>query len=132
MTATLRLLRLLVKHAWELQGVLEAGLETTPTAPWKGDYDGRNEAESINKTPLSAIIPQLFSRLNHPEPYVRRSVSDLLCRVASDAPHLIVYQAVVGQTTCKTQSKEADQNSECAYLSKMAVTIRLLFSRNSK
>ena len=40
--------------------------------------------------------PQLFSRLNHPEAYVRQSISDLLCRIAGDAPHLIVYQAVVG------------------------------------
>ena len=35
-TATLRILRLLVKHAWELRGVLEDGLAHTPTAPWKG------------------------------------------------------------------------------------------------
>lgn len=35
-TATLRLLRLLVKHAWELRGVLEEGLANTPTTPWKG------------------------------------------------------------------------------------------------
>ena len=35
-TATLRLLRLLVKHAWELRHVLEKGLAATPTAPWKG------------------------------------------------------------------------------------------------
>lgn len=36
MTATLRLLRMLVKHAWELRGVLEEGLASSPTAPWKG------------------------------------------------------------------------------------------------
>ena len=35
-TATLRVLRLLVKHAWELQAVLEEGLAQTPTEPWKG------------------------------------------------------------------------------------------------
>ena len=35
-TSTLRLLRLLVKHAWELRGVLEDRLAHTPTAPWKG------------------------------------------------------------------------------------------------
>ena len=35
-TATLRLLRLLVKHAWELRETLEDGLAATPTAPWKG------------------------------------------------------------------------------------------------
>ncbi|GLH00101.1 Serine/threonine-protein kinase ATR [Gryllus bimaculatus] len=80
-TATLRLLRLIVKHALELQGVLELGLDSTPTRPWKG------------------IIPQLFSRLSHPEPYVRRRVSELLCRVAEDAPHLITFPAVVGAAT---------------------------------
>lgn len=35
-TATLRLLRMLVKHAWELRDVLEEGLASSPTAPWKG------------------------------------------------------------------------------------------------
>lgn len=34
-TATLRILRLIVKHALGLQEVLEQGLETTPTSPWK-------------------------------------------------------------------------------------------------
>lgn len=77
-TATLRLLRLVVKHALELQNVLEAGLSTTPTAPWK------------------QIIPQLFSRLSHPEAYVRTQVSELLCRVAENSPHLITFPAVVG------------------------------------
>lgn len=47
---------------------------------------------------LSGIIPQLFSRLNHPESYVRGSVSDLLCRLAVDAPHLVLYPAIVGCT----------------------------------
>ena len=91
-TATLRVLRLLVKHAWELRGVLEDGLANTPTTPWKG------------------IIPQLFSRLNHPESYVRQSVSDLLCRVAQDAPHLIVYSAVVGCSTGPAPGKESDRH----------------------
>lgn len=36
--ATLRLLRLLVKHAGELRQYLEHGLETTPTAPWRGEF----------------------------------------------------------------------------------------------
>ncbi|KAH3864467.1 hypothetical protein DPMN_027485, partial [Dreissena polymorpha] len=85
--STLRVLRLLVKHAWELRTVLEDGLAETPTTPWKG------------------IIPQLFSRLSHPEAYVRQSISDLLCRVAEDAPHLIVYPAVVGSYTTKMEAK---------------------------
>ncbi|KAK5642069.1 hypothetical protein RI129_008236 [Pyrocoelia pectoralis] len=77
-TATLRLLRLIVKHALVLQNVIEDGLANTPTNPWK------------------VIIPQLFSRLNHPEAYVRERVSEFLCRVAEDAPHLITFPAVVG------------------------------------
>ncbi|KAK7113677.1 hypothetical protein V1264_012925 [Littorina saxatilis] len=90
--STLRLLRLLVKHAWELQAVLETGLAHTPTAPWKG------------------IIPQLFARLSHPENYVRRSVSELLCRVAQDAPHLIVYPAIVGSTSGKVDNKVTEES----------------------
>ncbi|KAG0443952.1 hypothetical protein HPB47_014349, partial [Ixodes persulcatus] len=66
-TATLPL-RLVVKHASELRGELEGGLASTPTAPWRG------------------IIPQLFSRLSHPEPYVRESVRGLLSRLAGDYP----------------------------------------------
>lgn len=54
----------------------------------------------------TGIIPQLFSRLSHPESYVRLSVSDLLCRVAHDAPHLIVYPAVVGYSSGKDIGKE--------------------------
>ena len=77
-TATLRILRLIVKHALGLQDVLEEGLSQTPSGPWK------------------VIIPQLFSRLNHHEPYVRRRVSELLCRVAIDSPHLIIFPTVVG------------------------------------
>nr|KAG5704899.1 hypothetical protein BaRGS_003882 [Batillaria attramentaria] len=90
--STLRLLRLLVKHAWELQGVLETGLAHTPTSPWKG------------------IIPQLFARLSHPENYVRRSVSELLCRVAQDAPHLIVYPAIVGSSSGKADNKVTEES----------------------
>ena len=37
-TASLRLLRLLVKYAGELKSELENGFNTTPTKPWKGMY----------------------------------------------------------------------------------------------
>lgn len=56
------------------------------------------------------IIPQLFSRLSHPEAYVRQSVSELLCRVAQDAPHLIVYPAVVGCSSTKLDIKTQNQS----------------------
>ena len=36
---------------------------------------------------------------------MRQSISDLLCRVAEDAPHLIVYPAVVGSSTAKLDTK---------------------------
>jgi PI-3-kinase-related kinase SMG-1 len=88
LTATLRLLRLIVKHATSLQDVLESGLALTPTTPWKG------------------IIPQLFARLSHPEMYVRRRISELLCRLASDAPHLILFPAVVGCSLSKATLKD--------------------------
>ncbi|XP_041633863.1 serine/threonine-protein kinase SMG1 isoform X3 [Cheilinus undulatus] len=87
--ATLRLLRLLVKHAGELRESLELGLASTPTAPWRG------------------IIPQLFSRLNHPEAYIRQSICSLLCRVAQDSPHLILYPAIVGSLSLGGEAQNA-------------------------
>ncbi|XP_076852273.1 serine/threonine-protein kinase SMG1 [Brachyhypopomus gauderio] len=87
--ATLRLLRLLVKHAGELREGLELGLAATPTAPWRG------------------IIPQLFSRLNHPEGYIRQSICSLLCRVAQDSPHLILYPAIVGSISLGGEAQTA-------------------------
>uniref|UniRef100_A0ABD2W8V2 non-specific serine/threonine protein kinase n=2 Tax=Trichogramma kaykai TaxID=54128 RepID=A0ABD2W8V2_9HYME len=93
-TATLRLLRLMVKHATELQSVLEEGLSITATKPWK------------------AIIPQLFSRLTHPECYVRQRVSELLRRVAENSPHLITFPAVVGTISCSKPSKYQGYDSD--------------------
>lgn len=95
LTATLRLLRLIVKHAHTLQDVLESGLALTPTTPWKG------------------IIPQLFARLSHPESYVRRRLSELLCRLAADAPHLILFPAVVGCSAHKVPQKSDNLFDTC-------------------
>ena len=83
---TLRLLRLIVKHASELREVLEDGLSKTPTGPWKN------------------IILQLFARLGHPEPYVRQRISDLLCRIGLESPHLILFPAVAGSLTNSSDS----------------------------
>lgn len=47
---------------------------------------------------FAGIIPQLFSRLSHPESYVRQSISELLCRIGLQSPHLILYPAVVGSS----------------------------------
>ena len=86
-TATLRLLQLTVHHALELQECLQKGLESTPSSKWR------------------AIIPQLFSRLNHPIMIVRNRISELLCRIANDFPHLIIYPAVVGSVSTADSDK---------------------------
>ena len=96
-SSSLRIIKLLVKYAIELKDDLKMGLDETPSEPWKN------------------IIPQLFSRLNHPEMYVRESVSQLLCRIAKDFPHLIIYPAVVGSqdgpTRIETVHKAKNDNS---------------------
>lgn len=53
------------------------------------------------------IIPQLFSRLNHPEAYIRQSICSLLCRVAQDSPHLILYPAIVGSLSLGGEAQNA-------------------------
>ena len=63
----------------------------------------------------TGIIPQLFSRLSHPESYVRQSISELLCRIALDTPHLIVYPAVVGSSS-KIQVKIPGQKGALSSL----------------
>lgn len=96
--ATLRLLRLILKHAPELREILEGGLKNTPTKPWKN------------------ITLQLFSRLNHHEQYVRQSISDLLCRIGVDSPHLVIFPAVAGSLDDQVKTDKFDytatQNAE--------------------
>ena len=57
-TATLRLLRLLVKHAGELRTELEEGLVKTPTRPWKGIIFHRERAirQFVNLEELSLVF----------------------------------------------------------------------------
>ena len=55
--------------------MFQLGLAKTPSAQWV------------------AIIPQLFSRLNHPVPVVKQRISDLLCRISETFPHLIIFPA---------------------------------------
>lgn len=47
-TASLRLLRLLVKYAGELKTELESGFSTTPTKPWKGKSAGQGQVCSVD------------------------------------------------------------------------------------
>ena len=77
-SATLKVTHMTVKYVFDLQQTLEKGLDSIPTRHWR------------------KIIPQLFSRLNHPVKVVRDRISELLCKIATEYPHLIIYPAVVG------------------------------------
>ena len=77
---TLRLLRVLVRYPQQLRSIFELNLVNVPTVAWK------------------RIIPQLFSRLNHPDSFVRDYVTNLLIRIAKDFPQLILYSVIVGIT----------------------------------
>ena len=44
------------------------------------------------------IVPQLFSRLHHPEPYVRTAITELLERIAEERPDEVVFAVVVAST----------------------------------
>ena len=90
----MRILKILAKHASDLKEELQEGLNQTPTQPWKN------------------IIPQLFCRLNHTEPYVRKSISELLCRIAKDLPHLIIYPAVVGSQDGPTKIETVHSSND--------------------
>ncbi|KAI8425897.1 hypothetical protein MSG28_004904 [Choristoneura fumiferana] len=65
------------------------------------DWNEINTSEMIESQlrtvpSLSNAFPEHLALLNHPETYVRKCVSDLLCRLAEDTPHLITFPAVVG------------------------------------
>ena len=94
MLVTLRLLRVLVRYPQQLRAVFETSLVNMPTVAWK------------------RIIPQLFSRLNHPEGLVRDYVTNLLIRIAKDFPQLILYSVIVGITddSKMRRMKSRDEN----------------------
>ncbi|KAL6068818.1 Serine/threonine-protein kinase smg1 [Balamuthia mandrillaris] len=77
-TATLRILRLLIKYGRFMKRTFDEGFSSTPPGPWQG------------------IIPQLFARLGHPSSYVQQQVLSLVCKIGQASPHLLVYPAVVG------------------------------------
>jgi len=58
------------------------------------------------------LIPQLFSRLNHPDNFVRDYVTNLLIRIAKDYPQLILYSVIVGITddSKMRRMKSRDEN----------------------
>ena len=84
----------------------------------------RHHPSTVSLILHSGIIPQLFSRLSHPESYVRQSISELLCRIALDTPHLIVYPAVVGSSS-KIQVKIPGQKGAVASSLTIPFTARI-------
>ncbi|KAL2920081.1 hypothetical protein HK105_200147 [Polyrhizophydium stewartii] len=80
-TTTLRIIRLFTKYGAALQSTFSTGFASTPSAPWE------------------SVIPQLFSRLHHPEPVVRQEIASLLCQIGSSSPHLIMYPVVLGSSS---------------------------------
>jgi serine/threonine-protein kinase SMG1 len=118
----LRLLKIVAYHALELKEDLQEELAQTPTQPWKN------------------VIPQLFCRLNHAESYVRKSISELLCRIAKDLPHLIIYPAVVGsqdgptkiETVHSTNEKSIFENENSKSQDKKSVTQQKLTDAQSE
>ncbi|KAJ3318863.1 Serine/threonine-protein kinase smg1 [Boothiomyces sp. JEL0866] len=77
-TTTLRLVRIFVRYGVAMDDVFSTGFKETPLVPWKN------------------VIPQLFSRLHHPEDYVRSEISNLICRIGESTPHLIIYPTILG------------------------------------
>ncbi|CAG8452002.1 10839_t:CDS:2, partial [Paraglomus occultum] len=75
--STLRILNLLVTYGPILRSFLSFGLHETPTHHWL------------------PIIPQLFSRLTHHDSFVRHELCNLLCKIAENEPHTVVYHTVV-------------------------------------
>ena len=71
-------LRLLLRHATDLQSDFAAGMAATPALGWSG------------------VVPQLFARLAHPEPTVRSHVQTLLIAIGRRLPQLVLCPAIVG------------------------------------
>jgi hypothetical protein len=93
-TATLRLVRIFARYGVGLQATFREGFADTPLHSW------------------TVVIPQLFSRLYHPEAIVRQEITNLLCRIASEYPHLMCYPAVLGAAEAQI---DQDRDAEDAY-----------------
>ena len=77
-TATLRLLQLLVNFGKSLEDDFTKNISETPPSVWRD------------------ITPQLFARLGHPETYVQERVTELITRIGKFFPHDIIYPVIVG------------------------------------
>ncbi|VDM60756.1 unnamed protein product [Angiostrongylus costaricensis] len=89
-SANLRILGLLAKHADFLHDVIDQGLRITNEHLWKD------------------ILPQLFARLSHPVKEVRQSLLGLLSKLCCSAPHTVVFQAVAGSSSSMLVANDDD------------------------
>lgn len=64
--------------------------------------------DNIDYRAWEKIIPQLFSRLDHPEPFVQQQLCKLLCAIAINSPQLVVYHTVVASNS----SGASEQNNQ--------------------
>ena len=79
-SSTLRILRLLVKYCDEFQNVFTMAIAETPLGAW------------------GHILPQLCSRLRHPDAFVAAQVRTLLQRIATSHPHKLLPTLVADTT----------------------------------
>ncbi|KAI8921224.1 hypothetical protein DFJ77DRAFT_155438 [Powellomyces hirtus] len=95
-TAALRILRLFLKYA-PLRKELAPLFSSTPIGSWE------------------SIVPQLHARIDHPDVLVREILTDLMGRIGSVTPHLIVYHALADASIDKAQ----DYNPSTRILNKL-------------
>ncbi|KAG9306966.1 hypothetical protein G9A89_000880, partial [Geosiphon pyriformis] len=90
-TAVLRILRLFLKYSGYLKTPFVEGFDNIDAQVWE------------------IVIPQLFSRLDHPDPFVQQQLCKLLCKIAQKSPQSVVYHTVVSFNSTGT-SEQARQS----------------------
>ena len=99
-TTTLRLLRLFAKHGIYLRDVFRECFATSSVKYW------------------TAIVPQLISRIFHPDSFVREEIKKVLLRIGESNPQSLAYLAVVG-------GLESDSQEVHDFFSQISQIIRM-------
>ncbi|PRP88184.1 hypothetical protein PROFUN_04007 [Planoprotostelium fungivorum] len=99
--ATLRLLRLLLHFGSELKESFSHKMsEESPLTAWKD------------------ILPQLFSRLGHPDPFVNSQLRMMITRISMETPHMVIYPVLSSRSNASNRQGKQMQ----LLLSSMAST----------
>ncbi|KAJ3126559.1 Serine/threonine-protein kinase smg1 [Nowakowskiella sp. JEL0407] len=88
-SSALRVLRVLMKYGVRMKELFETNFSNPNTESWE------------------LIMPQLFSRLDHPDTFVRQQIINLLCRISQSSPHKAIYQTSVGSMSERIKSKNS-------------------------